>query len=139
MSRLVAFAAIQGAYNIVSKAEGKFKQAMDKVARPADRVSEYGLLSSHHLLDPRRQDRKIGRRRACNEKMPGASAPHIKPEHNIHLPYLGGTLDSGMAAILAEEVVEAIRYVEDPDFYLRVKTAIRIMGRSGLAPPTIRS
>ena len=30
MSRLVAFAAIQGAYNIVSKAEGKFKQAMDK-------------------------------------------------------------------------------------------------------------
>ena len=30
MSRLVAFAAIQGAYNIVAKAEGKFKQAMDK-------------------------------------------------------------------------------------------------------------
>jgi len=31
---------------------------------------------------------------------------------------LGGTLDSGMAALLVEEVVEAIRYVEDPDFYL---------------------
>jgi len=30
MSRLVAFAAIQGAYNIVSKVEGKFKEAMDK-------------------------------------------------------------------------------------------------------------
>ena len=30
MSRLVAFAAIQGAYNIVSKAEGAFKRAMDK-------------------------------------------------------------------------------------------------------------
>ena len=43
---------------------------------------------------------------------------HIKLEHNIHLPYLGGTLDSGMAAILAEEVVEAIRYVDEPEFYM---------------------
>ena len=29
MSKLVAFAAIQGAYNIVSKAEGKYKQALE--------------------------------------------------------------------------------------------------------------
>jgi acetyl-CoA synthase len=35
-----------------------------------------------------------------------------------HLPYLGPLLDAGMAAILAEEIVEAIRYVEEPDFYL---------------------
>jgi acetyl-CoA synthase len=35
----------------------------------------------------------------------------------IHVPYLGHTLDAGMAAILAEEIAEAIRYVEDPDFY----------------------
>ena len=30
MSRLVAFAAIQGAYNIVQKAEGKLKEAVEK-------------------------------------------------------------------------------------------------------------
>jgi len=30
MSKLVAFAAIQGGYNIVSKAEGKLKEAIDK-------------------------------------------------------------------------------------------------------------
>jgi acetyl-CoA synthase len=30
MSRLVAFAAIQGAYNIVQKAEGKLKEALVK-------------------------------------------------------------------------------------------------------------
>ena len=29
MSKLVAFAAIQGAYNIVSKTEGKFKRALE--------------------------------------------------------------------------------------------------------------
>jgi len=36
---------------------------------------------------------------------------------DCHLPYLGGLLDAGMAALFAEEIVEAIRYVEDPDFY----------------------
>ena len=30
MSKLVAFAAIQGAYNIVSKAEGQYKKALEK-------------------------------------------------------------------------------------------------------------
>ncbi len=48
----------------------------------------------------------------CKKLLP----PHIKGR--IHTPYLGGMLDAGMAAILAEEIVEAIRYVEDPDFYL---------------------
>jgi acetyl-CoA synthase len=42
--------------------------------------------------------------------------PHVKSLN--YLPYLGPLLDAGMAAILAEEVVEAIRYVEDPDFYI---------------------
>jgi acetyl-CoA synthase len=34
-----------------------------------------------------------------------------------HLPYLGPLLDAGMAALFAEEIFEAIRYVDDPDFY----------------------
>ena len=33
------------------------------------------------------------------------------------MPYLGPLLDAGMAALFAEEIVEAIRYVEDPSFY----------------------
>jgi acetyl-CoA synthase len=41
--------------------------------------------------------------------------PHIQKD--CHLPYLGPLLDAGMAALFAEEIVEAIRYVEDPDFY----------------------
>ena len=30
MSKMVAFAVVQGAYNIVSKAEGKYKEALEK-------------------------------------------------------------------------------------------------------------
>ena len=35
-----------------------------------------------------------------------------------HLPYLGPVLDAGMATLFNYEVLEAIRYLEDPDFYL---------------------
>jgi acetyl-CoA synthase len=118
MSRLVAFAAIQGAYNIVSKAEGKFKQAMDKFG-PNQPIgfpnTAYYLPIIYSILGIKIEKLADAEpvMKKCRELLP----PHIKAQHNIHLPYLGGTLDSGMAAILAEEVVEAIRYVEDPDFY----------------------
>jgi len=38
---------------------------------------------------------------------------------SMHLPYLAPALDSGMAALFYEEIEEAIRYLEKPDFYLR--------------------
>jgi len=47
----------------------------------------------------------------CRELLP----PHVKKD--CHIPYLGPLLDAGIAAIFAEEIVEAIRYVEEPDFY----------------------
>jgi len=117
MSRLVAFAAIQGAYNIVSKADGTFKKAMDKYGpnQPlAFPNTAYYLPIIYSVLGIKVEkladaEQVITR---CKELLP----PHIKG--SIHVPYLGHTLDAGMAAILAEEVVEAIRYVEDPDFYL---------------------
>jgi len=118
MSRLVSFAAIQGAYNIVSKAEGKFQQAMDKYGanQPIGFPNTaYYLPIIYSILGTKIE--KLGDAESvikfCRELLP----PHIKAQHGINLPYLGGTLDSGMAAILAEEVVEAIRYVDDPDFY----------------------
>ncbi len=117
MSRLVAFAAIQGAYNIVSKADGTFKKAMDKYGpnQPlAFPNTAYYLPIIYSVLGIKVEkladaEQVITR---CKELLP----PHIKG--SIHVPYLGHTLDAGMAAILAEEVVEAIRYVEDPDYYL---------------------
>ncbi len=35
-----------------------------------------------------------------------------------HLPYLGPVLDAGMATLFNYEIFEAIRYLEQPDFYL---------------------
>ena len=42
--------------------------------------------------------------------------PHIKGMN--HLPYLGPLLDAGMATLFAFEIREALRYLNEPDFYL---------------------
>ena len=36
----------------------------------------------------------------------------------LHLPYLAPALDAGMATLFYEEIDEAMRYLEKPDFYL---------------------
>ncbi len=117
MSKLVAFAAIQGAYNIVQKAEGKYKAALEKYG-PEQKLefpnTAYYLPIIYSLLGIPVKTLADAQKplEVCRALLPA----HVKIQN--HLPYLGPLLDAGMAAILAEEVVEAIRYVEDPDFYL---------------------
>ncbi|HYA03918.1 MAG TPA: acetyl-CoA decarbonylase/synthase complex subunit alpha/beta [Syntrophobacteria bacterium] len=117
MSRLVAFAAIQGAYNIVQKAEGKLKEALEKYG-PDQKLelpeTAYYLPIIYSLLGVKIQ--KLADAVPVMERTRKLLPPHIKG--TIHLPYLGGTLDAGMAALFAEEIAEAIRYVEDPNFYV---------------------
>ncbi len=117
MSKLVAFAAIQGAYNIVSKAEGKLKKTLDKYG-PEQKLefpnTAYYLPIIYSILG-------IPVKTLADAKKPMEICRGLLPSHvkNVyHLPYLGPLLDAGMAAILAEEIVEAIRYIEDPGFYL---------------------
>jgi len=40
-------------------------------------------------------------------------------KENVCLPYLGPALDAGMATFFAEEISEAIRYLENPNFYTK--------------------
>lgn len=116
MSKLVAFAAIQGGYNIVQKAEGKYKQALEKYG-PDQKLefpnTAYYLPIIYSLLGI--PVKTLGDAKKPLEVARKLLPPHIK--NMLNLPYLGPLLDAGMAAILAEEVVEAIRYVEEPDFY----------------------
>lgn len=116
MSKLVAFAAIQGAYNIVSKAEGRYKRAMEtysgsqKLEFPN---TAYFLPIIYSLTGIKVTDLDSAKRplEFARKLLP----PHIKKD--CHLPYLGPLLDAGMASLFAEEIMEAIRYVETPDFY----------------------
>ncbi len=117
MSKLVAFAAIQGGYNIVSEVEGDLRNVL--AAYNADTKVEfpntgyylpviYSLLGYKvETLEDLQKPMEFAR---------GLLPPHVKGVN--HLPYLGPLLDAGMAAILSFEIKEGIRSVTDPDFYI---------------------
>jgi acetyl-CoA synthase len=117
MSRLVAFAAIQGGYNIVSKVEGKYQKALEtynadtKVGFPN---TAYYLPVIYSLLGIKVETLEDMKKplEFARKLLP----PHVKGKH--HLPYLGPLLDAGMAALFAFEIEEALRYLNDPNFYL---------------------
>jgi len=117
VSRLVAFAAIQGGYNIVQKAEGKYQQMLEKYG-PDQKLefpnTAYYLPIIYSLLGI--PVKTLADAAKPLEVARGLLPPHVKGRN--HLPYLGPLLDAGMAALFAEELVEAFRYVEDPDYYL---------------------
>jgi len=117
MSRLVAFAAIQGGYNIVSKVEGKYKRALETW----DASTQVGFPNTGYYLPVIYS--LLGLKVETLEDMQkpleiarSLLPPHIKGHH--HLPYLGPLLDAGMAAVFAFEIEEALRYLAEPDFYL---------------------
>jgi acetyl-CoA synthase len=117
MSKMVAFAAIQGAYNIVGKVEGMYRRALEQYG-PEQKLefpnTGYFLPIIYSLLGiPVKNLKDAGEVLQISRKL----LPYHVKNFN-HLPYLGPLLDAGMAALFAEEIFEAIRYVDDPDFYL---------------------
>lgn len=116
MSKLVAFAAIQGAYNIVSKVEGAYNKALETYGGSqvlAFPNTAYFLPVIYSLTGIKITDLDSAKKplEFARKLLP----PHVKKD--CHIPYLGPLLDAGMAALFAEEIFEAIRYVEQPDFY----------------------
>ena len=112
MSKIIASAAIRGAHSIVEKAESQLAQL--KEANGADAAVElpntgyylpviYGLTGEkvEKLSD---MDRVLTQSR---ELLPES------PTEKLWLPYLGDTLDAGIATLLAEECIEALRYITD--------------------------
>lgn len=128
MSRLVAFAAIQGGYNIVSKVEGEYQKALQtynadtSVGFPN---TAYYLPVIYSLLGMKIET--LEDMKKPMEFARGLLPPHVKGQN--HLPYLGPLLDAGMAALFAFEIQEALRYLNDPDFYLHSEDIDEEAGR----------
>jgi acetyl-CoA synthase len=118
MSKIIASAAINGAHKIVDQAEKKWQEAMDKwganepVGFPN---TAYYLPIIYGILGTKVE--KLGDMEGILKKCKALLPPPVKETH--HLPYLGPTLDAGMITFWAEELIEAIRYLENPDFYIR--------------------
>ncbi len=117
MSKIIASAAIRGAHKVVDQAEKKWQEAMDKYGanEPVGFPNTAYYLPIIYGISGMKVE-NLGDMEAVLKKCKNLLPPLVKSEH--HLPYLGPTLDAGMITFWAEELVEAIRYLENPDFYL---------------------
>lgn len=118
MSKIIASAAIRGAHKIVGQAEKKWQQAMDKwganepVGFPN---TAYYLPVIYGILGMKVE--KLGDMEPVLKKCQSILPPPVRELHP--LPYLAPALDAGMATFFAEEIIEAIRYLEQPNFYTK--------------------
>ncbi len=133
MSKLVAFAAIQGGYKVVSQAEGEFNNALQSFN--ADSKIEFPntgyYLPVIYSLTGMKVETLEDLRKPL-EFARGLLPPHVKGKN--HLPYLGPLLDAGMAAIFGYEIIEALRILREPDFYMPGEEPDMEAGKIWLGP-----
>ncbi|MBC8439178.1 MAG: CO dehydrogenase/CO-methylating acetyl-CoA synthase complex subunit beta [Deltaproteobacteria bacterium] len=117
MSKLIAFAAIQGGYKVVAQAEGQLNKALATY----DAATKVGFPNTAYYLPVIYSITGLKVETLEDLKKPlefakGLLPPHIRLKN--WLPYLGPLLDAGMAGILSYEIIEALRYLNEPDFYI---------------------
>ena len=103
MSKIIASAAIRGAHKIVDRAEKQWRVAMEKhgskepVGFPN---TAYYLPIIYGMLGAKVEN--LGDMEPIFKKCRQILPPPVKENH--HLPYLGPTVDAGMATFFAEEM-----------------------------------
>ena len=111
MSKIIASAAIRGAHSIVSEAEENWNKARE--SKGEDTKVEFPETAFYLPMANALMGLEV--------KTVGGIKPvldHAKellpelPSENLWLPYLGDTLDSGIATLLAEEIIVALRYLD---------------------------
>ncbi len=132
MSRYIATRAIRGANRIVNEFEGLLTQALTE--KGPDTPLGFPNTAYHLpviLGMTGRAVEKLGDLKPILETAKGLLHP-VPPDHRW-TPYLGETLDSGMATLLAEEAIEAIRfaYGQQPEPLPGFRLAGGLTGVSG--------
>ncbi len=120
MSKIICSAAIRGAHKIVDMAEEKF-EAVLKEYGPEQEVTfpntAYYLPVVYSMLGAKIE--RLGDMKdifqECRKLLPE------EVSETKWLPYLAPALDAGMATFFAEEMYEAIKYLETPDLYTKTE------------------
>jgi acetyl-CoA synthase len=113
MSKLIAASAIRGAHKIVADAEAMVRDAI--AAKGADHPvgfpdTAYALPVIYSLLGERVE--KLADMETILQECRSLLPPI--PAEDVWLPYLGGTLDAGIATLFAFELIEACKYLIGP-------------------------
>ncbi len=114
MSKIIATAAIRGAYQLVKQAEEVLQEAIDKKGK--DTLVAYPNTAYYLPIMLLFLGQKVQTLGDLEESLQEAKKLLCDiPSDELWLPYLGDTLDSGVATLLAEEIIESLKYVMGAD------------------------
>ena len=114
MSKIIATAAIRGAHSLVKRAEESLAKAIETKGK--DAKVEYPNTAYYlpiMFLFLGQKVEKVGDLEYSLQE--AKKLLRDIPSDELWLPYLGDTLDSGVAALIAEEIIESLKYVIGPD------------------------
>ena len=120
MSKIIFDLAIKGAYKILEKAWERYESTVKKFGKEVEigfPNTAYYLPIIYAILGY-----PVKRLGDCEEVL--QEAKKLLPDLSLYennLLYLGSALDAGMATLFAEEVIEAIKYLEDPNLYTKTE------------------
>jgi acetyl-CoA synthase len=115
MSRVIAASAISGAHKIVGQAESILNKAIEQKGR--DCKVEFPNTGYYIPIIYSMTGRAV----ETLADFEAVMAEEIRPlvpapvDEDMWLPYLGPTLDAGMATLFAEEIIEACKYLIGPN------------------------
>jgi acetyl-CoA synthase len=111
MSRIIAGSAINGAYKLVEKAEHALEVALGSHSESAAvELPNTGYYLPVIYGTTGEEVKSLGDCRKILKMARELLPPKVNREHWV--PYLGHTLDAGMATLWAEEVYEALKYID---------------------------
>jgi acetyl-CoA synthase len=120
MSKIICSAAIRGAHKIIDMAEASFEDAVKKFGADHE-VSypntAYFLPIIYSMLGAKVKN--LGDMKEIFQECRKLLPPQVSD--SVWMPYLGQALDAGMATFFAEEMYEAIRYLNEPKFYTKTE------------------
>lgn len=113
MSKIIATSAIKGAYKIFKRAEKTLKECIEKHGK--DQKIEFPDTGYYLPIIYSMTGIKVEKLSDAEKVLDEAKKllPPV-PDEKLWLPYLGGTLDAGIATLWVEEIIEAIKYIDGP-------------------------
>ncbi|MGQ9615699.1 MAG: acetyl-CoA decarbonylase/synthase complex subunit alpha/beta [Spirochaetota bacterium] len=113
MSKIIATAAIRGAHKIFGQAEEAVAKAIELKGK--DTTVAYPNTAYYLPIMLLFLGQKVQKLGDLEESLQEAKKLLGRiPTDELWLPYLGETLDSGVATLIAEECIEALKYVMGP-------------------------
>jgi len=113
MSKIIATSAIKGAYKIFKRAEKTLKECIEKHGK--DQKIEFPDTGYYLPIIYSMTGIKVEKLSDAEKVLDEAKKllPPV-PDEKLWLPYLGNTLDAGIATLWVEEIIEAIKYIDGP-------------------------